>query len=121
MFNTSISNNQIITINRGDTFNMSIPINGRKDIEIEDYIMTEYDRVYFAICEPHQHFEHGVVRKILTVDNLDADGNIEISLIPSDTYYLLPGTYYYEIKLKIGEGESAIVKTILPRRKLVIC
>ena len=121
MFQTSISNNGIIVINNGDTFNMSVPINFRKDIDIDEYEMGVDDRVYFSICEPKQHFEDGVVRKIFTAADLDSDGNIKITLIPSDTYYVLPGTYYYEIKLKIGLNENAVVKTIIPKRKLVIC
>lgn len=121
MFETSISNNGIIVINRGDTFTMRIAINFLNDIDLSDYEMGADDKVYFAICEPNQHFEEGVIRKIFTMADLDIDGNIKIELLPSDTYYVLPGTYYYEIKLKIGIGETAIVKTIVSKRKLVIC
>ena len=123
MFSTGISNNAIIVINKGDTFTTLIPINFREDIDIDDYEMGPEDNVYFAICEPNQPFECAAVRKIFTLDDLDVDGNVIIKLVPSDTYYLLSGTYYYEVKLKVhvSGDDTDIIKTIIPKRKLVIC
>lgn len=126
MFNTGISNNGIIVINKGDTFATKLFINVGGVASTESYSLSPLDKVYFAICEPNQEFENGVVRKMFT-PTVDEDGEleIEIKLNPSDTENLLPGTYYYEIKLKIVASESneddVVITTIVPKRKLVIC
>lgn len=123
MFRTSISNNGIIVINRGDTFYAPLFINISEDEYPEQHILVGEEAVYFAICEPNQEFESGVVRKIFTKDDLTEDGDVNIKLEPSDTEHLLPGTYYYEIKVKIIDPDTSeeIIDTIVPRRKLVIC
>lgn len=126
MFRTGISNNGIIVINRGDNFSTQLFINKGESGIPENYVLSEWDRVYFSICEPNQSFEAGVVRKIFTYECLTEDNAVEITLKPSDTINLLPGTYYYEIKLKlvynINDAENGfIIDTIVPRRKLVIC
>lgn len=127
MFTTGISNNGIIVINRGDTFYAPLYINSEDIISPEIYFLTALDKVYFAICEPNQDFENGVVRKIYTRANQIIDetntlfGAVNIVLESIDTKNLLPGTYYYQIKLKIDNGETEILDTIVPKRKLVIC
>jgi len=121
MFSTGISNNGIIVINKGDTFYAPLFINIGDECTPERYILTEDDTVYFAICEPNQVFERGVIRKIYTANNLNEDGDVEIILNPEDTENILPGTYYYEIKLRVVRGDQEIVDTIVPRRKFVIC
>lgn len=126
MFRTGVSNNGIIVINRGDNFSTQLFINRGESGTPENYVLSQWDRVYFSICEPNQPFEAGVVRKIFTHDNVTEDNAVEISLKPSDTINLLPGTYYYEIKLKLVYDETDaengfIIDTIVPRRKLVIC
>ena len=120
MFYTGITNNRIIVINRGDTFSMLLTINMGEPAEPIIYFLSPIDIVYFSICEPNQEFEEGVVRKKYTSDNQLEDGSIEIVLNSSDTEHLMTGTYYYEIKLKIG-GEEEIVNTLVPKRKLVMC
>jgi len=121
MFETGISNNGIIVINRGDTFSMPISINIGTDANPDYYILTGEDKIYFSICEPNQDFNDGVVRKILTAADETSEGDLELVLQPSDTQNILPGTYYYEVKLRIVNIENDIVKTIIPRRKLIIC
>lgn len=121
MLKTEITNNKIVVVNKGDSLTLTFPINLAGGIELDKYEMAVEDRIYFAVCEPNQAFEDGVVRKILTIDDLDDKGNVIINLVPADTYYLLPGNYYYEIKLKIGDTADATIKTIIPKRKFVVC
>ena len=120
--NNQISPNQIITLNRGDTFEATLFINFGTQLVQDEYKLTENDKVYFAITEANQKFEHAIIKKMYTYNDLDEDGNVVIKLESKDTEHLIPGTYYYEIKLELGSDneESSTVITIVPKRKLFL-
>lgn len=121
MFN--ISNNGIITLNKCDTFNTTIFVNIGNDLAPVRYILAGNDRLYFAVMEPHQDFANAVIKKVFTSDDLNEDGDVKLSFVMSDTENVLPGTYYYEVKLYIApeeSGEEAEVDTIVPRTKFII-
>lgn len=117
---TSISNNFIITMNSGDYFDYPLFINAGNEMMPLRYVLEDDDKVYFSIVEPNQSFEFGIVRKLFTKENLNRFGDVEVILNSSDTYNLLPGTYYYEIKLSIVRDNKEYLETIVPRRKLYI-
>lgn len=113
-------NNNIITMNRGDTFSMPLRINVGTKYAPEFYTLTKEDTIYFALEEYNQPFEFALIRKTFDVNDL-VDDNVVITLSPEDTEFLLPGEYYYEIKLKhTNQDKSEVIDTIVPRRKFVI-
>ena len=121
MFN--ISKTGIITLSRGDTFTLEILINLGTAVEPVQYRLEEGDYVYFALMEPHQPFEQAIIRKRYDYRDLDKDGQVVMKFITEDTEYLMPGNYYYMIKLyRAGSesGEEESVDTIVSKTKFVI-
>lgn len=117
MFN--IANNGIVTVNRGDSFEFPVTLNIGTSIDREEYILTGSDVLYMGIMEPNQPFETALIRKKFTPDQLDEDNNIKIRFWPEDTVCVLPGKYYYQLKLQtIDEAtgrkdvETVIDKTL---------
>lgn len=94
-----IAKNGIVTITRGDTFTFNLTINLGTDLCPNYYVLGDNDKVYFALMLPNQPFECAIVKKVLTKDDVDMFGNVVINFDIKDTENLLPGTYYYMIKL----------------------
>lgn len=114
----SISNNGIITLQRGDCFRAPIYINlGSKSFP-EYYELNDYDTIYISICEPSKEFEDGIIKRVITKEQFDLEKHAWLILNSEDTVNLLPGTYYYEIKIKLYDNLS--VFTVVPRRKFII-
>lgn len=127
----SISNN-IIIMNRGDTLEFDLTIadtasaNGR-------YILQGADTVYFGVMEPGQPFEIAKIRKSFSTADLDPAGNLTIVLEPADTIDLLPGKYFYAVKLHLYHAEldsetglptgNCIdkVTTVINKTKFILC
>lgn len=127
MFN--ISNNKIISLERGDSGKFKVTINLGSSISPELYELKDNDKVYFGVMEPNEMFENSLIRKVYTKKDLDEDGTLTIELNSKDTEYLISGTYYYEIKLEINSYEKrennseylvSNVYTIQPRRHFFI-
>ncbi len=123
--------NNIIKLNRGDSYEfptISIP---EEYYASEDYVLTGSDLVCFAILYPHQRFEDAsIVFNGSGADELIDIDKIQIKLKPKDTADLVPGVYYYTVKLFSGitfeeDGtprlESAKkVRTLIERTKLIV-
>ena len=116
MFN--ISNNGIITVNRGDTFTLNVFVNVGTKLFPVQYVLQEGDNLYFALCEPNQPFEDALIRKVFTHTDVDEKGNVVMKFDSEMAEFLLPGTYYYTIKLVKASDES--VTTIITKTKFVI-
>lgn len=104
--------NGIITLTRGDTFNYTFSL---EDDIGQKIVLTDDDNIYFGICEPGQLWENAIVRKIcekLMDDNDNYTGEYSITLNSIDTQFLVPGKYYYSIKLKQIIDDKEIVSTI---------
>lgn len=121
--------NNIVKMNRGDTFAFDLTINDENSAD-GIYHLTGDDVVYFGLMLPHQPFEVAIARKRFTAEDVDEFGNIAISLEPSDTLDLLPGVYYYAVKLHMDHTESYAdgtrfdvdeVVTVINKTKFVIC
>lgn len=97
MSNISSTNN--ITITRGDTFSFKYNINLGTILDPDNYILTENDRLYLGVYSPGQSFENALIRKMYTDKDM-VDDYVNIKFKTRDTQYLLPGTYYYDIKLR---------------------
>lgn len=98
MFN--IAYNGIITVNRGDSFRLPMVLNYGTNLEPMNYQLSQNSIVYFAVMEPNQPFEDALIKKKYTLEDVDADGNIVIKFRPQDTQCVLPGKYYYQVKLQ---------------------
>lgn len=112
-----LDNTNTVVLNAGNNFSMPLFINcGTIETPVR-YKLKLTDTVYFAICEANQDFMHALVRKTFTKRDLNKYGDVNITLEPSDTKYILSGQYYYEVRIKLGNGNIA---TLTPRRKLII-
>ena len=115
----------IIKMNRGDTYEFNLTIDDEGS-ENGKYILQGNDTVYFGLMEPNSAFEQSLVKKIYTEEDCDKDGNIFITIEPEDTEHLLPGAYYYSVKLEVdhenGETCENIHKviTVINKTKFII-
>lgn len=93
---------QEISINRGDTGIFPVVLNCGTDLYPLQYTLKEHDKLYLAIEKPNEPFENAIVKKVISRQNslFDKDGNVLIKLNSEDTIALMPGLYYYEIKLR---------------------
>ena len=120
----TISENNIIRMNRGDTFSFDFTISDENSPEGR-YILKNDDVLYLGLMDPHQPFENALVKKRYTKDDCDEMGNLIIKFLPEDTLDLVPGVYYYSIKLhKITDDEEDYIDevvTIINKTKFIIC
>ena len=116
--------NNIIKINRGDTFSFDLNIVDEGS-PTGQYILQEDDVLYLGIMDPNQQFEDALVKKSYTKDDCDEEGNFVITIKAEDTIDLCPGVYYYAIKLHrlINNEEEYLdeVITIINKTKFIIC
>ena len=95
-----ISSNGIVTVNRGDSFELPIVLQTGDAMSPIMYTMQPKDVLYLGIMEPNQPFENAIVRKKFDHKQLDENNNIFIRFWPDDTVCLLPGKYYYQVKIQ---------------------
>lgn len=95
-----ISYNGIITVNRGDSFVMPLVLNVGTNLDPIRFELKENCFVYFAVMEPNQQFEDALIRKTYTHKDTNKKGDILIRFKPQDTQCVLPGKYYYQVKLQ---------------------
>jgi len=123
MSNYIIHKNNNIVLVRGDSFDFTVYIED-DSIDSQEYILQNDDVLYFGIMDPNQPFECALVRKRYTVDDLDSEGHITIVLDPEDTEDLIPGVYYYSVKLhklkNTSEEHIDKVITVIQKTKLTI-
>jgi len=99
---------------RGDSNELILDIKNGDNMYYSNYEITQDDTIYFGLMEIHQKFEDAILKKTFTSQDVDQDGNIIIKIKSSDTEYLLPGKYYYSIKMKHNNsGNDYDVYTIV--------
>ena len=121
MFN--LAYNGIITVNRGDSFTLPLTLNHGTNLEPIQYRMDEQSFVYFGVMEPNEPFENALIRKKYTIDDVDENGNILIRFRPQDTQCVLPGRYYYQVKLQrfySEDPEDYDVDTVIDKTQFFI-
>lgn len=121
MFN--VFDNGTIYVTRGDSFAMPLELNIGTKMQPITYIMDENSFVYFGIMEPNQPFETAIVRKKYTYTDMNEDGQVVIKIRPQDTQCLLPGKYYYQVKLQVVDPSNPAnydVQTIIDKTQLFI-
>ena len=101
-----ISSNGIITVNRGDSFELPISLQTGDAMNPVKYTLQQGDVIYLGIMEPNQPFETAIVRKKFEYTQLDENNNIYIRFWPNDTVCLLPGKYYYQVKIQTYDVEN---------------
>lgn len=123
-----MATNNIIILNRGDTYQFDLVID---DTESPDgiYRLKGNDTVYLGIMDPHQPFEQALVKKRFTAEDMTPNGVLTIVITAEDTLELLPGAYYYAVKIhmqheKIDHKTVMVidqVNTIINKTKFFIC
>lgn len=115
--NFILGNSHIITVHRGDTFIAPIFINKGTLLQPVRYYLQSTDKVYVGITEPHQYFEHAIIKKVYDFwSPRSKEKDVLFTLEPSDTEFLVPGKYYYEVKLyQIDECGREFVSTVVDK------
>jgi hypothetical protein len=105
-----------IRLTRGDSLDLPVTINQGTSMEPIKYDLREYDEVYFALMEPNQPWENAILKQKYTIEDL-IDDELYIRFKPKDTMCLIPGLYYYQIKIRIYDydSEEYVVNTIVPK------
>lgn len=118
----SISNNGIVRVTRGDTFSLSVDINVGTQLQPILYNLKKGDVVYFGLMEPNKPFECAVLKKAYSQKDQQKDNSsILMNFSHDDTAYLVPGNYYYMIKLvRSANDESCFVDTIVDKTKFIL-
>ena len=88
-----------IRLCRGDTQNIILTLYEGERLTATKYVLKDNDNVYFGVMEPNSYFEEALIRKKLSKEDLDENNELVIKLHTTDTLTLLPGLYYYQIKL----------------------
>lgn len=114
-----INSNGIIRLTRGDSMKVPLFINNGTDMVPVRFVLNSSDTVYFAIMEPNQQFEDAILKKVFTVnDEMTDQGDLWIKLDPIDTEHLLPGKYFYTVKLKtVADDGKYTVRTIITEKE----
>lgn len=126
-----MTRNNTIVLNRGDSYEFDLTIADENSLTGR-YHLVDNDTVYFYIIYPNQPFEEAIITKEYTVEDTDEMGNLTISIDPTDTLDLLPGTYYYTVKVHLNHniydeeteellGHVNRINTIINRTKLFLC
>lgn len=116
-----ITFNNIITINRGDSFSYDFKVQLGKPLYKVKYVLTPQDKVYLGVGEANQPFEDALLKQVYTDADLNSNDEITIKFKPQDTLKMLPGTYYYSIKLsQVTGGGKETVTTLVPQTKFII-
>lgn len=121
--------NNIIVLNRGDTYEFDLTIADEASIDGR-YKLRGDDALYLGIMDPGQPFEEALIRKKYTAEDTDANGNLLAELKAEDTLDLLPGRYFYAVKLHMCHtdidalGKEYVIDkvvTIINKTKFILC
>lgn len=115
-------NNEILQMNRGDDVDFTFVINSGTPLLPVINILENDEYLYFGVMESHQKWEDSIIRKKLSSDDLDENGNVHLHLFPEDTENLAPGTYWYMVKVLIYDKEmqTYVINTICNKTKFII-
>ena len=117
----TISYDDRISFPRGETFSTPLFLNQGTDLKPLRYTLKDNEELYLSVMEPNQPFEHGLIRKIFTKDNLNKNGDVEIRLEHEETSHLIPGKYFYQIKAKLIDDKGREdVNTVVQKTELII-
>lgn len=114
--------NGIITVSRGDDFQLPLFINQGTETKPIRYVLAEKDLVQFRLMSPNQSFENAIIKKDYTYQDVNEHGDVVVKFNREDTLLLLLGKYYYEIKIKLynSETQGYEINTITPKTEFFI-
>ena len=126
-----MTRNNTIVLNRGDSYEFDLTIADENSLTGR-YHLVDNDTVYFYVIYPNQPFEKAIIQKEYTAADTDEMGNLTISIESADTINLLPGTYYYTVKVHLDhdvydeETKELLehvnkITTVINRTKLFLC
>lgn len=118
MFSVSVENDIVIT--RGDNASFALYINQGTPAEPERYELRDDDEVCFAVMEKNQVFEEAMLSKFFYKEDQNVDEDLRIVLTYLDTENILPGKYFYTIKLKSIINEEIRIQTLISNRKFCV-
>ncbi len=116
----NITKNNVITIVKGDYTKFPIELYIGKFPYRSVMQLEEGDIAFFGIMCAKDGFDQAIVKKELTVDDLDEYGNLWVTLLPEDTINLDVGTYYYEVKVYYVEEEIEHIDTVINKSRLIV-
>jgi hypothetical protein len=109
--------NNIVIHNRGDSLELKFPAYSLG--AYASYTLEGLDTIYFGLMLPGQKFEDAILRKKLTIkDDLSSLDDLTFIFKPEDTLDLLPGKYFYSVKLWMKHPEIDS-QTNLPTGKMI--
>lgn len=117
----TLYNNQLITINRGDTFNLPLFIQFRNvdsDYMYIKYFVKDDDVITLNIVDVNDLEGNQVILSKVGVKNENDD--VVFHFDSEDTINIEAGTYCYEIKIDTTREGERVRDTIIPRRKFTI-
>ncbi len=111
---------RVVNVTRGDSCYITAQILDETSNEI--YYLSDEDVAYFGVMDANQKFEDALIKKRLTKENMAEDGTLLIYFTPSDTVELIPGVYWYSLKLHKIKKDAKIdrVETIVANTKFII-
>lgn len=118
-----VKKDKVMTMTRGDYFSFKVDLKAKDVFGLgEEYKLSNNDILFFGLMEPNQPFEKAFLKKQYTYDDYDIEGGtLKIVLNPEDTIELMPGTYYYQIKvLYEDEDGTTHVDTVVQKTKFYI-
>ena len=118
MFN--ISKNGIITLTRGDTFQLPLFVNVGTPLKPIRFDLQENDAVTFRVMRANEKSEDAVIKKVYRQKDMNEHGDVVVKFESADTFYLDPGIYYYEVKLAYVRDNQSYVNTIVGRTKFYL-
>ena len=112
------SPNNIISLRRGDSFIVPLFINQGTKLHPVRYDLNSHNEfdIYLGVMEPNQKFEDAVIRKKWTKETgkINQYGDLMIELEPQETLKLLPGKYFYQIKIKHITSDGETTSSVTP-------
>lgn len=114
--------NRVITMTRGDYYSFDVIIRSEDPWNDFVYVLSPGDILFFGLMEPNQPFEKAILKKEFGYDDYDVEGGtLKIVLNPEDTIELVPGTYYYQVKVLYKDEVGTVhVDTVVQKTKFYI-
>lgn len=112
-----IFENKTIYLTRGDSAMFTFELNAGSNLFPDIQTLQDGDKVYFGLMEPNQMFENSILKKRFLNTDCENKHEVSIKIDPKDTARLLPGRYYYQIKLEKNSGD---VITIVDKKQFFI-
>ena len=114
---STISGNGIITLVRGDTFQIKADLNIGTPLHPVIFELENDDYVVFRLFTANSSWGSYLLEKEATLEDLDSEGNIVFNLSSEDSESINQGQYYYQIRLfYTRDGETRVI-TLMPRTK----